>query len=122
MEYFIGIDIGTTSVKAVAFSREGYPLYELSVPCSTVHPFPGWSEQDPEDWFQKGAAGDENETQWIEGLLAERADARKRKDFATSDRIRDELAARGVIIEDGPQGARWKLASSTGAKHDECPA
>jgi cysteinyl-tRNA synthetase len=54
--------------------------------------------------------------------LSERADARKRMDFATSDRIRDELAARGVIIEDGPQGARWKLASSTGAKHDECPA
>jgi len=51
MEYFIGIDIGTTSVKAVAFSREGYPLYELSVPCSTVHPFPGWSEQDPEEIY-----------------------------------------------------------------------
>jgi len=43
--------------------------------------------------------------------------SRKRKDFATSDRIRDELAAKGVVIEDGAQGARWKVV-----KADECPA
>jgi len=83
--------------------------------------FLGLLQQDPEAWFKRQGA-ESVDPEWIENLLAERADARKRKDFATSDRIRDELAARGVIIEDGPQGARWKLASSTGAKHDECPA
>ncbi|MEZ5981622.1 MAG: hypothetical protein R3C54_04865 [Parvularculaceae bacterium] len=47
-------------------------------------------------------------TEEIEGLIAERAAARKAKNFARADEIRDDLAARGVIIEDGPQGATWR--------------
>ena len=45
---------------------------------------------------------------WVESLVAERHEARRRRDFAESDRIRDELAARGIVVEDTPQGARWK--------------
>jgi cysteinyl-tRNA synthetase len=44
----------------------------------------------------------------IERRMAERQEARRRRDFAASDRIRDELAAQGVLVEDGPQGTRWK--------------
>jgi cysteinyl-tRNA synthetase len=44
----------------------------------------------------------------IERRMAERLEARRRRDFAASDRIRDELAALGVLVEDGPQGTRWK--------------
>ena len=44
----------------------------------------------------------------IEALLSERTAARKAKNFKRSDEIRDELAARGIIIEDTPQGTRWK--------------
>ncbi len=44
----------------------------------------------------------------IERRMAERQEARRRRDFAASDRIRDELAALGVLVEDGPQGTRWK--------------
>jgi cysteinyl-tRNA synthetase len=45
----------------------------------------------------------------IEGLIAERQAARKRRDFSASDRIRDELAANGIILEDSRDGAvRWK--------------
>lgn len=44
----------------------------------------------------------------IEDLIVQRAEARKAKDFAKADRIRDDLAAKGVIIEDGPQGATWR--------------
>ena len=43
----------------------------------------------------------------IDGLLAERETARKNKDFATADRIRDELAAEGITILDSPEGSRW---------------
>jgi len=45
----------------------------------------------------------------VEELLALRADARERKDFATSDRIRDRLAELGVVIEDTAAGPRWHL-------------
>ena len=44
----------------------------------------------------------------IEKLIAERNEARKKKDFRRSDEIRDELAARGIILEDTPDGTKWK--------------
>ena len=44
----------------------------------------------------------------IERRMAERQEARRRRDFAAADRMRDELAALGVLVEDGPQGTRWK--------------
>ncbi len=44
----------------------------------------------------------------IERRMAERQEARRRRDFAASDRIRDELAGLGILVEDGPQGTRWK--------------
>ncbi|MCE5201170.1 MAG: cysteine--tRNA ligase [Synergistaceae bacterium] len=44
----------------------------------------------------------------IEVLILERNEARKAKNFARSDEIRDQLASRGIIIEDTPQGTRWK--------------
>jgi len=49
MEYFLGIDIGTTSVKSIAFSKDGKPLAEHTRAYPIQHPFPEWSEQDPEE-------------------------------------------------------------------------
>ena len=47
---------------------------------------------------------------FILGKLAERATAKARRDFAESDRIRDELKADGIILEDGPGGTSWRRA------------
>jgi hypothetical protein len=53
------------------------------------------------------ASGDDAEREVIEQKIAERAEARKNKDFAASDRIRDELLAMGIAIKDGPDGTTW---------------
>ena len=60
---------------------------------------------DPAAWKEADGAGDDAE---IERLVHERQEARRRRDFAAADRLRDELGERGVLIEDTPQGARWK--------------
>jgi cysteinyl-tRNA synthetase len=67
----------------------------------------GLLQGDPEAWFQ-GEVGDEAGE--IDALIQARADARKAKNFADADRIRDALKARGIELEDGPQGTTWKRA------------
>jgi cysteinyl-tRNA synthetase len=46
----------------------------------------------------------------IEALIAARTAARARKDFKESDRIRDELAAMGVVLKDSKDGTNWEIA------------
>jgi cysteinyl-tRNA synthetase len=46
----------------------------------------------------------------IEALLGEREAARRARDFARADRIRDELLTQGILLEDGPAGTRWRRA------------
>ncbi|TVP79189.1 cysteine--tRNA ligase [Thioalkalivibrio sp.] len=71
----------------------------------------GLLQQDPVDWFQAGAAGAAS-NEWIEERIAERQAARKARDFARSDAIRDELAAAGVQLEDTASGTRWQRAEA----------
>ncbi len=47
----------------------------------------------------------------VAGVLTARQDARKRKDFATADALRDQLKTAGVVVEDSPSGPRWTLES-----------
>lgn len=56
----------------------------------------------------RAAAGESDPE--IDALVAERQACRKARDFAGADRIRDELAARGIVIEDTPRGPRWRRA------------
>ena len=55
-----------------------------------------------------GTADDSSLDTEIEALVEEREEARRRRDFARSDEIRDELAERGIVLEDTKDGVRWK--------------
>ena len=70
----------------------------------------GLLQQDPEAWFQSTASGSDIDTVWIDSMIQARRAARAAKDFKRADEIRDELAACGVVIEDGAGGTRWKLS------------
>ena len=69
----------------------------------------GLLQQSPEDWFRKADSGDISE-QEIEQAITARIEAKKEKDFAKADAIRDDLAKKKVVLEDGPNGTTWKRA------------
>lgn len=67
--------------------------------------------QDASAWFKGEAQGEDGANDYIEAKIAERIAAKKAKDFATSDRIRDELKADGILLEDRPDGTTdWRRA------------
>ena len=63
---------------------------------------------DPEQWPTPTTDDGDDDDAEIDSLVAQRDAARADRDFATADRIRDELDARGIVIEDTPGGSRWK--------------
>ena len=69
----------------------------------------GLGQGSPEAWFGRGAATTLDEAE-IDALLEQRETARRERNYAEADRIRDELSDHGIVIEDGPQGPRWRKA------------
>jgi cysteinyl-tRNA synthetase len=56
------------------------------------------------------AAGSSLSDAAIDALVAQRADAKRQKQFAEADRIRNELQAAGIVLEDSAGGTRWRKA------------
>ncbi|MDF0605611.1 cysteine--tRNA ligase [Neisseriaceae bacterium TC5R-5] len=72
----------------------------------------GLLERDPEDFLQNssGSGNTALSADEVEALIQARKDARASKHWAESDRIRDELIAKGIVLEDSPQGTTWRRA------------
>jgi len=71
----------------------------------------GLLQQDADAWFRGGEAGGGPDAAAIEALIAERQAARKARDFARADAIRDELKAAGVLLEDTAGTTAWRRAA-----------
>ena len=63
----------------------------------------GLLQSSPAEWFQGDA-----DASTIEQRILKRAEAKKNRDFASADLIRDELRAEGIVLEDGPSGTTWR--------------
>ncbi len=85
------LDLGGSDEAALTRAREAFELVDGVL-----------------DIVPEPAEGNAELTSYVEGRLADRRAARERRDFAAADAIRDELTGRGIAIEDGPQGTRWK--------------
>jgi cysteinyl-tRNA synthetase len=67
----------------------------------------GLLEQSPEVFLRGTGSGEVSDAE-VEALIQRRNDARDNKDWAEADRVRDQLQAMGVVLEDGPGGTSWR--------------
>ena len=74
----------------------------------------GLLQHDPEAWFKQSTGGVAVDEAEVQRLVDARVAAKKAREFAEADRIRDQLAAMGIAIEDTAQGPRWKVVGADG--------
>jgi cysteinyl-tRNA synthetase len=70
----------------------------------------GFLSESAAQWKGRKQKASGIDTKQIDGLISDRAAARARRDFKESDRIRDQLAAMGVVIKDSKEGTTWEIA------------
>jgi cysteinyl-tRNA synthetase len=78
----------------------------------------GIGQRDPDDWLLE-RFGQVDDIEEIERLVAERDEARHSRDFARADRIRDALVERGIVLEDGAEGTRWRVGADATLDEEE---
>jgi len=83
-------------------------VVKLAITLQTLGDVLGLLQADPEQFFKQGTEEGGLSDDDIEALITARTDARKAKDFAESDRIRDELLDQGITLDDGREGTTWR--------------
>jgi len=103
---------GLHELRDIAMQMEGEAKTRAAARLQAAGDLMGLLTVEPAEWFKWTPQGAQDQEllsdNAIDQLLIDRAAARKAKDFAKADKIRDELAAAGIIIEDGPAGATWR--------------
>jgi cysteinyl-tRNA synthetase len=99
-EFLEALRDNVNTPKAIAILQTIEDAAELQASAALL----GLLQQSPQHWFQ-GAGED---MAWVEEKIAARNAAKKARDFATSDAIRDALKAQGILLEDTPQGTTWR--------------
>jgi cysteinyl-tRNA synthetase len=106
-------DFNTVEAMAVLFELAGVAnktgSAELAGELKALGGVLGLLQREPQEFLQGGVAGELSADE-IEALIVARKEARAAKNWAESDRIRDELIAKGVVLEDGAQGTTWRRA------------
>jgi len=105
-------DFNTADALGVIFDL----VRSLNVYLNEAHPYNRLLLEDVLSFFREindifelvEISGPESLDEELEEMIKQREKARAEKDFATADRIRDDLEARGIILEDTPRGTRWK--------------
>lgn len=84
----------------------GDETQKLAAEFEAMTQFLGLLNQNLDDWFHS----DDVDASAIETMIKARSAAKKARDFAKADSIREELATQGIVLEDSPEGTRWKKA------------
>ena len=105
-------DFGTPEAVAVLFDLAGEVnktrSAELAGLLNSLGGCLGLLQSAPGSYLQAGAGLDDAS---IQRLIAQRADAKKTKNFAEADRIRDDLLGQGIVLKDSPAGTTWEVQS-----------